>query len=86
MKLYNNISTLKQEKTQLQQNLVGLQRRIGEIELAIGGDHPNAALDDWKRAVVQTHIMLAVFCLALINRDLIRKGCVANDSRRNKIY
>jgi len=26
----------------LQQNLIGLQRRIGELELSIGGDHPNA--------------------------------------------
>ena len=46
MKLNNHISVLKQEKTQLQQNLVGLQRRIGEIELAIGAEHPNAALEE----------------------------------------
>jgi hypothetical protein len=30
------IGNLKQEKTQLQQNLMGLQRRIGELELSIG--------------------------------------------------
>ena len=35
-KLQNQISILKQEKTQLQQNLLGLQRRIGELELSIG--------------------------------------------------
>ena len=44
VKLQNQISALKQEKTQLQQNLVGLQRRIGEVELSIGGEHPNAIL------------------------------------------
>jgi len=38
VKLQNQISSLKQEKTQLQQNLIGLQRRIGELELSIGGD------------------------------------------------
>ena len=45
VKLNNQISTLKQEKTQLNQNLVGLQRRIGEIELSIGHEHPNATLE-----------------------------------------
>ena len=44
VKLQNQISALKQEKTQLQQNLVGLQRRIGEVELSIGREHPNAVL------------------------------------------
>jgi len=38
VKLQNQIGSLKQEKTQLQQNLIGLQRRIGELELSIGGD------------------------------------------------
>jgi hypothetical protein len=42
VKLQNQISAIKQEKTLLQQNLIGLQRRIGELELSIGGDHPNA--------------------------------------------
>lgn len=42
MKLQNQISAIKQEKTLLQQNLIGLQRRIGELELSIGGEHPNA--------------------------------------------
>ena len=37
MKLQNQISAIKQEKTLLQQNLIGLQRRIGELELSIGG-------------------------------------------------
>ena len=46
VKLNNNIQTLKQEKTQLQQNLVGWQRRIGEIELAIGAEHPHAQLEE----------------------------------------
>ena len=35
-KLQNQISIIKQEKTQLQQNLLGLQRRIAELELSIG--------------------------------------------------
>ena len=35
-KLQSQIGILKQEKTQLQQNLLGLQRRIGELELSIG--------------------------------------------------
>ena len=35
-KLQTQIGILKQEKTQLQQNLLGLQRRIGELELSIG--------------------------------------------------
>ena len=38
VKLQNQIGNLKQEKTQLQQNLIGLQRRIGELELSIGGE------------------------------------------------
>lgn len=38
VKLQNQISSLKQEKTQLQQNLIGLHRRINELELSIGGD------------------------------------------------
>lgn len=38
VKLQSQIGTLKQEKTQLQQNLMGLQRRIGELELSIGAD------------------------------------------------
>jgi hypothetical protein len=42
VKLQNQISAIKQEKTLLQQNLIGLQRRIGELELSIGGDHPHA--------------------------------------------
>ena len=37
-KLQNQISILKQDKTTLQQNLLGLQRRIGELELKIGGE------------------------------------------------
>ena len=32
------IGQLKAEKTQLQQNLIGLQRRIGELELSIGAE------------------------------------------------
>lgn len=36
LKLQGMIGNLKQEKTQLQQNLMGLQRRIGELELSIG--------------------------------------------------
>ena len=44
VKLQNAISALKQEKTMLQQNLIGLQRRIGEVELSIGGEHPNATI------------------------------------------
>ena len=35
-KLQNQISVAKQEKTQLQANLLGLQRRISELELSIG--------------------------------------------------
>lgn len=46
MKLQNQISAIKQEKTLLQQNLIGLQRRIGELELSIGGEHPNAEWED----------------------------------------
>jgi len=45
VKLQNQISGIKQEKTQLQQNLIGLQRRISEIELAIGGDQANATME-----------------------------------------
>ena len=37
-KLQNQISILKHDKTQLQQNLLGLQRRIGELELKIGNE------------------------------------------------
>jgi hypothetical protein len=36
VKLQNQIGVLKHEKTQLQQHLMGLQRRIGEVEIAIG--------------------------------------------------
>ena len=39
VKIQNQIGGLKQEKTQLHQNLIGLQRRIAELELSIGGDH-----------------------------------------------
>ena len=35
-KLQNQISIIKQEKTQLQQNLLGLQRRIAELDMNIG--------------------------------------------------
>ena len=45
-KLQNQISILKQEKTQLQQNLLGLQRRIGELELSIGAAANQA--NEWK--------------------------------------
>jgi uncharacterized coiled-coil DUF342 family protein len=38
VKLQSQIANLKQEKTQLQQNLMGLQRRIGELELSIGAE------------------------------------------------
>ena len=38
VKLQGQIGVLKQEKTQLQQNLMGLQRRIGELELSIGAE------------------------------------------------
>lgn len=38
VKLQNQVSGIKQEKTQLQQNLIGLQRRIAEIELSIGNN------------------------------------------------
>ena len=38
VKLQNQIGQLKAEKTQLQQNLIGLQRRIGELELSIGAE------------------------------------------------
>jgi uncharacterized coiled-coil DUF342 family protein len=38
VKLQSQIASLKQEKTQLQQNLMGLQRRIGELELSIGAE------------------------------------------------
>jgi hypothetical protein len=36
VKLQNQVSGIKQEKVQLQQNLIVLQRRIAEIELSIG--------------------------------------------------
>jgi hypothetical protein len=36
VKLQNQVSGIKQEKVQLQHNLIGLQRRIAEIELSIG--------------------------------------------------
>lgn len=37
VKVQGQIGVLKQEKVQLQQNLMGLQRRIKELEVSIGG-------------------------------------------------
>ena len=45
VKLQNQVSALKQEKTQLQQNLIGLQRRIQEIELTLGGELANSTIE-----------------------------------------
>lgn len=45
VKLQNQVSALKQEKTQLQQNLIGLQRRIQEVELTIGGEQPGSTIE-----------------------------------------
>ena len=44
VKLGTQIGQLKAEKTQLQQNLIGLQRRIGELELSIGADAEGSSL------------------------------------------
>ena len=44
VKLQNQIGQLKAEKTQLQQNLIGLQRRIGELELSIGADNDGTSV------------------------------------------
>lgn len=37
-KLAQQISNLKQEKTSLHQNLIGLQRRIAELEIHVGAE------------------------------------------------
>ena len=36
--MQNQITTLKTEKTNLQQNLLDLQRRTAELELSVGAD------------------------------------------------
>ena len=38
-KMQSTITTLKSEKTNLQQHLLDLKRRVAELELMIGEDH-----------------------------------------------
>ena len=40
-KIQNQVTTLKTEKTNLQQHLLDLQRRTGELELSIGAEGQN---------------------------------------------